>query len=108
MLAHASMIRFAHHAEQSRVTQIVIEPQVIPIVKKYLVKKNLPTRLSAFDAWTFNTIRAMRGISEESMEAIDQLNVHTYIFFVNREDDAKRREVSFTLRFLPLQSCELL
>lgn len=82
--------------------------KVIPIVKKYLVKKNLPTRLSAFDAWTFNTIRAMRGISEESMEAIDQLNVHTYIFFVNREDDAKRREVSFTLRFLPLQSCELL
>ncbi|KAG0584644.1 hypothetical protein KC19_3G225400 [Ceratodon purpureus] len=68
--------------------------KVIPIVKKSLVKKKLNTALSAFDAWTFNTIRAMRGISEESMQAIDQFNAHTYIFLVNREDDAKRREVN--------------
>jgi hypothetical protein len=71
--------------------------QVIPIVKKSLAKKNLTTGLSAFDAWTFNTIRALRGIGEESMKAIDQFNAHTYIFLVNREDDAKRREVSFFL-----------
>lgn len=68
--------------------------KVISIVKKSLVKKNLTTGLSAFDAWTFNTIRAMRGIGEESMKAIDQFNAHTYIFLVNREDDAKRREVN--------------
>lgn len=68
--------------------------KVIPVVKKSLAKKNLTTALSAFDAWTFNTIRAMRGISEESIQAIDQFNVHTYIFLVNREDDAKRREVN--------------
>lgn len=72
----------------------MIALQLIPIVKKSLAKKKLTTALSAFDAWTFNTIRAMRGISEESMQAIDQFNAHTYIFLVNREDDAKRKEVS--------------
>lgn len=68
--------------------------KLIPIVKKSLAKKKLSTALSAFDAWTINTIRALRGMSEESIQAIDQFNAHTYIFFVNREDDAKRKEVN--------------
>lgn len=66
---------------------------MIPLVKKSLVKKNLATQISAFDAWTNNTIRALRGMGEETLEAIDQVNAHTYVLFVNREDDAKRKEV---------------
>lgn len=71
---------------------------MIPLVKKSLARKDLSTRLSAFDAWTTNTIPAFRGMSAESLAAIDQVNAHTYVLFVQREDDAKRTQVPHSSR----------
>ncbi|KAI5066979.1 hypothetical protein GOP47_0017507 [Adiantum capillus-veneris] len=67
--------------------------RLIPKLKKALVKKKLKTRLSAFDAWSQNTVRVLLGMDEDALSAIDQINVHTYVFITSREDYAKRRQV---------------
>jgi hypothetical protein len=33
-------------------------------------------------------------VGEEALAAVDQVNVHTYVHFVQREDDARRKQVA--------------
>ncbi|KAL2645019.1 hypothetical protein R1flu_012606 [Riccia fluitans] len=66
--------------------------KVICEVKESLVRKGLSTEISGVDSWSLNTARVLRGLNE-AIEHISQVNVHTYIPFVQREGDAKRTEV---------------
>ncbi|XP_024533552.1 endo-beta-1,6-galactanase isoform X2 [Selaginella moellendorffii] len=67
--------------------------QVVLDVKRALLDKGLSTKLSVFDAWSFNTPKLLRLMDEPLVSAIDQVNVHTYINFVTREETARRKEV---------------
>lgn len=67
--------------------------RVIPKLKTSLVEKKLKTRISAFDAWSQNTVRVLQGMDEASLSVIDQINVHTYVFITSREEYAKRKQV---------------
>ncbi len=67
---------------------------MILLVKQSLARKGLAVKISAFDAWSNNTVKALRGVGEEAWAAVDQVNVHTYVHFVQREDDARRKQVA--------------
>ncbi|KAG6551283.1 hypothetical protein Mapa_007210 [Marchantia paleacea] len=67
--------------------------KIIPKVKESLVRKGLSTEISGVDSWSLNTARVLRGLDEETIRHISQINVHTYIPFVRREGDSRRKEV---------------
>eukprot|EP00250_Pteridium_aquilinum_P010773 c19620_g1_i1 orf=33-1832(+) len=68
--------------------------RLIPKLKKALVEKKLQSKISAFDAWSQNTVRVLQGMDEAVLSAIDQVNVHTYVFITSREEDARRKQVT--------------
>ncbi|CAM6128008.1 unnamed protein product [Calypogeia fissa] len=71
--------------------------KLIPLVKKSLSRKGLSTQITAADAWSLNTPKVLRGLGKETLDVVSQINVHTYVPFVQREGDAKRSEVKRTV-----------
>lgn len=74
--------------------------RVILKLREALDKKKLKTKISAFDSWSQNTLHILQGVEEASISSIDQINVHTYISDIWREDHAKRKEVRDSVAIL--------